>query len=367
MIKQSKINIADTNVALIGSDLDKKCRLEKAQLEEQWKVAGKKEGVLIWRIENFKVVPWPTAEYGKFYDGDSYIVLHSQKTGSANLKHDIYFLLGTYTSQDEAGTAAYKTVELDDYLGGLPVQHREVMDYESQSFLNLFGGTIFLLSGGVDSGFNHVKPEEYKPRLLWIVSDERKKVRVEQVALATKSLNTGDCFLLDAGLVIYQFNGSKSQGSERIKASQLATQIKDERKGLPKVQVFTDGDSDIPDEFWKLLGGKGPIGSFVHHDDGPKIEKTLFKLSDASGKLIFSQVAKGKISKKSLDTNDVFILDLGYEVFIWVGLKSNANEKKSAFKFATDYLQQNGRNQYTPVSRIMESGENEVFNGSFDN
>jgi gelsolin len=64
---------------------------------------------------------------GKFYNGDSYIVLNTyKKKGSEALAWDVHFWLGEYTTQDEAGTAAYKTVELDDLLGGAPVQHREV-------------------------------------------------------------------------------------------------------------------------------------------------------------------------------------------------------------------------------------------------
>lgn len=38
--------------------------------------AGKTKGLEIWRIENFQPVAVPKAEYGKFYSGDSYIVLN---------------------------------------------------------------------------------------------------------------------------------------------------------------------------------------------------------------------------------------------------------------------------------------------------
>jgi len=51
--------------------------------------------------------------------------LNTFKQGNS-FKWDVHFWLGEKTTQDEAGTAAYKTVELDDQLGGAAVQHREV-------------------------------------------------------------------------------------------------------------------------------------------------------------------------------------------------------------------------------------------------
>ena len=56
----------------------------------------------IWRIEQFQVIAWPEAEYGNFYEGDSYIVLQTTKDpDSDKLNQDVFFWLGLESSQDE--------------------------------------------------------------------------------------------------------------------------------------------------------------------------------------------------------------------------------------------------------------------------
>merc|ERR1719436_2245097 len=143
-----------------------------------------------------KVKAWPRNRYGEFYSGDSYIVLHTMVNENSGKKtYDVFFWLGSETTQDEAGVAAYKTVELDDLLGDEPVQYREVQGNESRQFLDLFD-KIVTLKGGVKSGFNIVEPESYKPRLLQLAGYHQ-KVQVFQVKMEAASLNSVDSFVLD--------------------------------------------------------------------------------------------------------------------------------------------------------------------------
>ena len=58
--------------------------------------------------------------------------------------------------QDEYGTAAYKTVELDQLLDDKPIQHREVMDYESDLFKTYFP-TITWVFSRQESTYLHIE------------------------------------------------------------------------------------------------------------------------------------------------------------------------------------------------------------------
>jgi gelsolin len=369
MYKKKEYNISETNIANLGSEIEKKVRESAASAEPAWFNAGKEVGLQIWRIEKFQVVSWPKELYGSFYNGDSYIVLNTyKKNKSEKLCWDVHFWLGKYTTQDEAGTAAYKTVELDDLLGGEPVQHREVQEHESSLFMSYFANEIKIMEGGIESGFTKVVQEEHKSRLLHLKG--KKKIRVTEVPMIRDSLNSGDVFILDTHSVIYQWNGKKSGPGEKTKGAQLCRALADERKGIPKIYVIEEGDHDK--EFWSLLGGEGPIktaeeGGSDLEAENMMFEKRLFQLSDASGEMKFTEIATGKnIKKNLLDSNDVFILDTGSEVIAWIGKGSSIQEKKKAIQYAQDYLVKYNRPLYLPISRILEGGENEMWEQAFN-
>ncbi len=102
-------------------------RLKAAKSEKEWQGVGKNEGIKVWRIEALQIKPVPEAFYGNFYSGDCYIILHTHKSSSGVLKNTIYFWLGGSCSVDEMCVAAYKTVELDDVLGGEPVFVKSIL------------------------------------------------------------------------------------------------------------------------------------------------------------------------------------------------------------------------------------------------
>lgn len=331
--------------------------------------AGNAVGLKIWRIEQFHIVPVPADTYGSFYSGDSYVVLNTHKVES-QIIYDLFFWIGESSSQDEYASAAVWTVQIDDKLGGKAVQHREVQDVESEKFLSLFTPGIRILQGGVDSAFNKVDRDAHRVRLLKIKG--KKNIRITEVTACTSNLNSGDVFVLDTKDEVFQWVGKQSTAFEKSKAGELCTAIHNERGGKPKI-VFLDEEKDDNASFWEHLGGKGPIPTAEEGGDDilgelehKKCEKKLFKVSDSKGSIEFTPVASGKILKSMLDTNDVFVFDTGFEIFLWIGQGASANERTAGFGQAQNYLKSTGRPLYLPISKIQEKSQIATFDSQFD-
>lgn len=388
MNKDRKVDWQDTNMALFGSDIEKKCKAAAADGEPQWVGAGVKVGIQIWRIEQFKVRPWPKNKYGKFHRGDSYIILNTYvKNPEVNpdkLAFDVHFWIGESSTQDEYGTAAYKTVELDDKLGGEPVQHREVQENESKLFLGYFSGGLTYLDGGAESGFRKVEKEAYEVRLLQIKGGAG-NVALKEVALSRASMNSGDVFILDTEEAIWQWNGSGSNAHERSQAALFCAAMRGDRGGTPKVTVMTEGvddeESGAPGFWVHLPGERRFLGLKVADIVIRTAEKggedtsvaafrpTVYRLRvRASGQPSVSRVARGaksatdkKPSRSVLKGDGLFLLDTGFECTLWVGRAAPTPLKASAFPFAQHYLKAYKRPAVLPIHRHGEGKEPDSF------
>lgn len=357
MLKSTTVAMDDSNIAHLGGKEEHDARKAAAMGEEAFKCAGSNAGLEIWRVEKLAIISWPKAKYGQFFSGDSYIVLNTKVDKATGKKSfDVHSWQGAHTSIDERTVSAYKMVELDDILGDVPVQHRDVEGEESSLFHSYFKH-VTVMEGGIETGFNHMEPESYVPRLLHF-KGKGKCVRATQVPMAASSMNNGDCFILDAGLKIFQWNGPESGGFEKHKAADVTNALVADREKASHEVV--DGDDDNA-EFWALIGGSyADVMSAADGGDDSKaheFEKCMFRLSDASGELTFEKVAEGKLEMSALESKDVFIVDDGITVFVWVGKDSSPGEKKNAFPSAERYLANAGRPSGTPVTRVIDGSE----------
>jgi len=388
LVHLTEYDIKDSNVELIGTDIDHKVKYNSAATEPAWNDGnvGISPGLFIWRIENFTVVPVPKESYGRFFEGDSYIVLHTEEIesqqGGNQLIHDIFFWLGTHTSQDEAGTAAYKTVELDEFLHGVATQHRELQAGPSDDFLALFP-RLTVRRGGVASGFRHVE-EAVAPEITTLLrvfrqsvgTGGRDTVVVYEVEPIWRSLDEKDVFILDKGDKILVWQGKGCSPMEKAKAAQVVHDMtlakhvdvevisQTESRSYRFVKELGGGEEDIA----QALHAARPIRSLGARSGEAVRPRRLFRLSDASGQLTFGLVGQGEsVSASNLDSNDVFLLDDGGEIWVWEGKGASKAEKAMWLKVAQAYVRQlqsedeQGQAYLLPIANVREGRENSGF------
>ncbi|XP_052746024.1 gelsolin isoform X2 [Bicyclus anynana] len=347
--------------------------------------SGKKEGIEIWRVEDFEPVAVPRNQYGNFYSGDSYIVLKT--TGTKTLTWDIHFWLGTKTSQDESGAAAILSVNLDDeQFHGTAVQHRETQGYESKQFLSYFEPgdkskqvvssdkpAIRYMDGGHASGFNHVTVNAGAEKRLFQIKGKR-NVRVRQVEVSVSSMNKGDCFILDVDHDILLYVGEAAKSIERLKAISVANQIRDQdHNGRGNIEIIDpySHEGDV-NKFFEALGSGDQDsvpdaeegGDDEDFERGVSKEVSLSEISDRTGSIEIKKLPS-PFTQDLLDTKECYILDTGSSIYVWIGKQSTKKEKAEAMKKAEHYLQANNYPSWVHISKVVEEGESAAFKQHF--
>ncbi|KAI0488743.1 hypothetical protein KFK09_028582 [Dendrobium nobile] len=295
------------------------------EVDPAFQGAGQKAGLEIWRIENFQPVAIPKSSYGKFFTGDAYVILKTTALKSGALRNDIHYWLGENSSQDEAGAAAIKTVELDAALGGRAVQYREVQGHETDRFLSYFKPCIIPQSGGMASGFKHIEVNEHDHKTRMFLCEGKHAIRVKEVPFARSSLNHDGIFILDTKSKIFQFNGSNSSIQERAKALEVVQYVKD---------AYHEGKCDV-----------ATVGNIEKGQPVP--------------------VVADKLVRQLLDTNKCYLLDCGFEVFVWMGRSTSLEERKSASASAEELSHGPGRPK-VQIIRVIEGFETTIFRAKFD-
>nr|XP_046240044.1 advillin [Scatophagus argus] len=342
-------------------------------MEYTFRAVTNSPGIIIWRIEKMELVQVPEKSYGNFYEGDCYVLLSTQKV-SSSLSYDIHYWIGSQSTQDEQGAAAVYTIQLDEFLGSTPVQHREVQNHESDAFRGYFKQGIIYKKGGVASGMRHTETNTYDVKRLLHVKG-KKRVIAKEVEMSWNSFNLGDVFLLDIGKTIVQWNGPKSNKQEKLKGMLLAKDIRDrERGGRAEIRV-TEGEaeSNFPQNMEILNGALGERTSALM--DGPpdetadqeqKSKLTLHHVSDADGQMKVTEIATRPLTQDLLNHDDCYFLDQGgTKIFVWKGKKADKAERQAAMSRALEFIKAKNYPITTNVETVNDGAESALFKQLF--
>lgn len=240
---------------------------------------------------------------------------------------------------------------------------------------------ISILSGGVRSGFTHVELDEQPKETLLLLrifkhpsAKRADAIVVHEVEPTWKSLDENDVFVLEKDDKIWVWQGKNCSPMEKMGAARVVHDMTIAKHIDVEVVSQTESRSHA---IVALLGGddeaalaslsaQRPIRSASSAEH--QRPRRLFRLSDASGQLSFDLVKDGESTRKSdLDSNDVFLLDTGSDIWVWQGSGASKAEKASWIKVAQHYIRRFADSgdgveaQASPVSKVVDGYESPAF------
>lgn len=334
--------------------------------------AGSNPGIEIWAIDKFEPVPIDSNKYGKFYNGDSYIVLKTTGDNTSSLSYDAHFWLGSKATQDKMGSAAILTVTLDDMLGGKAVHHREVQGHESSRFLGYFQPAIRYLEGGNESGFTEVETNAgAEKRLLKLSGCDN--MRIQEVPAEASSLTKDHCFILEVDHDIFVLMPEGAKATQRRKIISVANTLRDDyHNGRATIEIIDEFSSDVDFELFFEALGSGSKDDLLDDDASDSYTRdsvsTVYLYKVLLGDDLDLVSLDKPFKQKHLESSEVYVLDTPCSgIYIWLGNDVDAEVKKNYFDIVQKYLDAKGYPSWVHVTRVSEGLESSNFKQYFHN
>lgn len=252
--------------------------------------------------------------------------------------------------------------EMFDHFNTNVAQIRVNEGMEPPHFLQLFKGKMIVLNGSDLSGTNRKFPATF---MLKVVGNSSYTAKAIQVTSKTSHSPT-DCFIIKVETgIVWVWCGLSSTGDTREMAKGIAGII-----GEPNL-VMEGAESD---EFFESAGEKTiiQIKSMQHLVEHPLCtswDRSRVNLHLAS--LLQGQIQLDQIfafNQKDLTPENIYVLDAGSIIYIWLGAMVDSEQKQAAWIIALHLISIHPipRNITVPVAVIKQSYEPITFFGFFD-
>jgi hypothetical protein len=222
---------------------------------------------------------------------------------------------------------------------------------------------MIIHQGGYASAFKSKKETDTSvdpssAHLYHIKGTNALNTKAVEVNTTASNLNSGDVFALLTADHVYVWVGKGASDEERKVAATSMNQIQGERK------VVDVAEGSEPEAFWDALGGKAEYASVSESAEGQR-DPRLFQCSTVTGSFKVQEVFN--FVQEDLIADDVMLLDLYSELFVWVGKDSTKEEKDKAFQLALDYVKNatDGRPPSIPTYKVNAGMEPPNFTACF--
>lgn len=182
---------------------------------------------------------------------------------------------------------------------------------------------------------------------------------VTEVQLRRDSLNHRHAFVLDNCSKIYIWCGCQASTFECCIASAFAQSKVTERAHSRRNDFGTKVTHTIDDDFWLLLDGRREVV------EGPAMEMAavliplepkLYLVSDEGNESYLKGFLKEMpLIRDSLNQHDVFVLDSGWKIYVWIGEHASPFQAINANLYANQKESKRGSDPATVTHDVDDS------------